>query len=120
MKKTQTERVKLGLVQWAMRACTSEQALMGKARKHVKALADSGVDIILFPEFFNASLMAVWSDDSAAHAIRKLAGKSAYVLDEFREMATRFKVNIITGSMPELTVDTVVNAGYLCRRDGHH
>jgi predicted amidohydrolase len=75
-------------------------------------------DFALFPEFFNAPLMAAYNHLSEAEAIRRLAEYTEPLREIFCEYAIARNVNIITGSMPQLRPEGLFNVGYLCRRDG--
>jgi len=72
----------------------------------------------LFPELFNAPLMADFNHQSEAEAIRSLAEFTEPLRDRFIDYAITYNVNIITGSMPFIKDGMLYNVGYLCRRDG--
>ena len=110
--------VRVGLVQWQMRPYRNVEELMQQAEYFVDALSGYKSDFALFPEFFNAPLMAEFNNLSEAKAIRKLAAYTESIVQEFSKLAISYNINIITGSMPEVIDDTLYNAGYLCRRDG--
>lgn len=110
--------IRLGLVQWQMRAYRDIEELMEQAEFFVDALSGYKSDFALFPEFFNAPLMAEYNALSEAEAIRKLAGFTQALVEKFTHLAIAYNINIITGSMPELVDGRLYNAGYLCRRDG--
>ena len=110
--------VRLGLVQWQMRPYKDLEAIMQQVEFFVDALSAYKADFALFPEFFNAPLMADYNHLSEPEAIRKLAGYTDTLVQEFSKLAVSYNINIITGSMPELIETTLHNVGYLCRRDG--
>jgi len=110
--------VRLGLVQWQMRPYKDITDLMQQAEYFVDTLSAYKSDFALFPEFFNAPLMAEYNKLSEADAIRKLAEYTKPIIQEFSKLSIAYNINIITGSMPELVGDTLYNVGYLCRRDG--
>ncbi len=115
----QKTTIRLGLVQWQMRHFPSFDSFVEQAEYFIDAVSDYQSDFVLFPEFFNAPLMAPFNGFSAAEAIRKLAEFTEPLRDKFSELAMGYNVNIITGSMPELQADgKLLNVGYLCRRDG--
>jgi predicted amidohydrolase/GNAT superfamily N-acetyltransferase len=113
-----TGEVRLGLVQWQMRPYRSTDELFNQIEYFVDAVAGYKCDFVLFPEFFNAPLMAPFNDQPAHVAVRELADFTARIRDYFQELAVSYNINIITGSMPELEGDKLLNVGYLCRRDG--
>jgi predicted amidohydrolase len=73
---------------------------------------------MLFPELFNAPLMAEFNHLSEPEAIRELSAFTIPLRDKFLEYAVSYNVNIITGSMPLMENGQLLNVGYLCRRDG--
>lgn len=110
--------VRLGLIQWQMRAYKSFEDVMEQAEYFVDTLSSYRSDFALFPEYFNAPLMADYNHLHEAEALRELANYTPLVKERFSELATRYNINIITGSMPEVVDDHLFNMGYLCRRDG--
>lgn len=110
--------VRLGLVQWQMRPYKTLEDLMLQAEFFIDAVSGYRCDFALFPEFFNAPLMAENNHLSEPEAIRDLAKHTNNITAKFSELAISYNINIITGSMPELVDDTLYNVGYLCRRDG--
>ena len=91
---------------------------MQQAEYFIDAVSGYRADFALFPEFFNAPLMAENNHLSEAEAIRELAEHTAQIVARFSELAIAYNINIITGSMPEIVENHLYNAGYLCKRDG--
>jgi predicted amidohydrolase/GNAT superfamily N-acetyltransferase len=116
--KTIKKMVRLGLVQWQMRPYKDIVELMQQVEYFVDTLSNYKSDFALFPEFFNAPLMAEYNDLSGAEAIRKLAEYTGPLVKEFSKLSVSYNINIITGSMPELVNDILYNVGYLCKRNG--
>lgn len=113
------EVVRIGIVQWQMRLFRSFDALVEQVEYFVDAVSDYKSDFILFPEFFNAPLMADFNHLGEAKAIRELADFTDRLRDRFVEFAMAYNVNIIAGSMPYLdNGGRLLNISYLCRRDG--
>ena len=110
--------VRLGLIQWQMRPYKGLDELMQHAEYFVNAVSNYRSDFALFPEFFNAPLMAKNNHLSEPEAIRELAKHTQFITDKFSEFAVTYNINIITGSMPEMKGERLYNVGYLCRRDG--
>ena len=110
--------VRLGLIQWQMRPYKDLDDLMQQAEYFVDAVSDYRSDFALFPEFFNAPLMAENNHLSESDAIRELATHTEEIVNRFSRLAVSYNINIITGSMPEMKKDRLFNVGYLCRRDG--
>ncbi|MDF3026708.1 MAG: Nitrilase/cyanide hydratase and apolipoprotein N-acyltransferase [Fluviicola sp.] len=110
--------VRLGLIQWQMRPYSNLDDLMQQAEYFIDAVSGYRSDFALFPEFFNAPLMAEDNHLSEPQAIRELAKYTHEVVQQFSKLAISYNINIITGSMPEIQNDRLYNVGYLCHRDG--
>ncbi|RME40546.1 MAG: GNAT family N-acetyltransferase [Deltaproteobacteria bacterium] len=110
--------VRLGLVQWQMRPYADVDVLMQQVEYFVDAVSGYRCDFALFPEYFNAPLMARFNHLSEPQAIRELAQYTDEIVQRFSNLAISYNINIITGSLPELRGDKLFNVGYLCRRDG--
>ncbi|MDO7173941.1 carbon-nitrogen hydrolase family protein [Mariniflexile sp. AS56] len=110
--------VRLGLIQWQMRLYKDMEELMQQAEFFIDSVSAYRSDFALFPEFFNAPLMADHNHMSESQAIRELAKHTPTIVQKFSEFAISYNINIITGSMPELRGDLLYNVGYLCKRDG--
>lgn len=110
--------VRLGLIQWQMRPYDSVDELMQQAEYFVDAVSGYRSDFALFPEFFNAPLMAENNLLPEAQAIRELASYTESIVQKFSELSITYNINIITGSMPEIKNNKLYNVGYLCKRDG--
>ncbi len=115
---TNKKTIRLGLVQWQMRPYSSFEELMQQAEYFVDAVSGYRSDFALFPEFFNAPLMAENNHLSEPAAIRKLAEYTEKIVEKFSEFSISYNINIITGSMPEVVDNRLYNVGYLCKRDG--
>jgi len=119
-KKAETKKtvVRLGLIQWQMRPYKTLEELMQQAEYFVDAVSGYRSDFALFPEFFNAPLMATYNHLGEAEAIRGLAQHTQNIVDQFSQLSISYNINIITGSMPEIRDGKLYNVGYLCKRDG--
>src|SRR5690606_35056897 len=115
---TKKKIVRLGLIQWQMRLYKDLEELMQQAEYFIDAVSGYRSAFALFPEFFNAPLMAENNHLSESEAIRELAKHTESIVQKFSEFAITYNINIITGSMPEVKNDLLYNAGYLCKRDG--
>ena len=112
--------VRIGLVQWQMRPYASVDDLFEQVEFFVDSVSDYKSDFILFPEYFNAPLMARFNDLGEAQSIRMMAQYTDEIRDRFRELAISYNINIITGSMPLQRDGNLYNVGFLCRRDGSY
>jgi len=110
--------VRLGLVQWQMRQFVNIESLYEQMEFFVDAVSDYQSNFALFPELFNAPLMAAYNHLSEADAMRKLAQYTEPLHQKFMEFAVSYNINIITGSMPLIEDNKLYNVGFLCRRDG--
>mgnify|MGYP003635782862 FL=1 len=119
-KKAATKKtvVRLGLIQWQMRLYKDLEELMQQAEYFIDAVSAYRSDFALFPEFFNAPLMADNNHLPESQAIRELAKFTPVIVQKFSELAITYNINIITGSMPELKDGLLYNVGYICKRDG--
>jgi predicted amidohydrolase/ribosomal protein S18 acetylase RimI-like enzyme len=110
--------VRVGVVQWQMRPLSN----VGDLNKHIEFFVDtvSGykADFILFPEFFNAPLMAEFRKATASDAVRGLADYTEEIKENMIKLALAYNINIIAGSMPLYEDKKLYNVSYLCRRDG--
>jgi len=110
--------VRLGLIQWQMRPYDSLDKLMRQVEYFVDSVSAYRSDFALFPEFFNAPLMAKYNHLKEPDAIRELAKYTTEIVERMQQLSISYNINIITGSMPELVKGKLFNVGYLCRRDG--
>jgi predicted amidohydrolase len=110
--------VRLGLIQWQMRPYQDIETLLQQAEYFIDAVAGYRSDFALFPEFFNAPLMAKDNHLSESEAIRELAKHTKEIVQKFSNFSISYNINIVAGSMPEIRDDKLYNVGYLCKRDG--
>ena len=115
---TKKKVIRLGLIQWQMRPYKTLDELLQQVEYFVDAVSGYRSDFALFPEFFNAPLMAENNHLSEPDAIRELATFTARIVQRFSELAISYNINIISGSMPEIVDNLLYNVGYLCKRDG--
>ena len=93
--------------------------LMQQAEFFIDAVSGYRSDFALFPEFFNAPLMAENNHLSEPDAIRELAKYTDSIIEKLSEFSISYNINIISGSMPEVRDGILYNVGYLCKRDGN-
>ncbi|MBK6285891.1 MAG: GNAT family N-acetyltransferase [Draconibacterium sp.] len=110
--------VRLGLIQWQMRPYKNMDELLQQAEFFIDAVSGYRSDFALFPEFFDAPLMADDNHLTEPEAIRNLALHTPAIIQRFSELAISYNINIISGSLPEIKDNRLFNVGYLCRRDG--
>ena len=112
------KNVRIGLVQWKMRLYNSIDELFQQAEYFIDSISNYKADFAVFPEYFNGPLMGEFDDMSEADAMRAVAQYTSIIAEKFSEMAVRYNVNIIAGSMPVYEDNILKNAGYLCHRNG--
>jgi predicted amidohydrolase/GNAT superfamily N-acetyltransferase len=110
--------VRLGLIQWQMRLYKNIDELFTQVEYFVDAVAGYNGDFVLFPEYFNAPLMADYNHLGHADAIRKLAEYTEEIRERFLNLAITYNINIVTGSFPLVRDEKLYNTGFLCRRNG--
>ncbi len=115
---TQKKEIRLGLIQWQMRPYKHFEELMQQTEFFIDSVSGYRSDFALFPEFFNAPLMAENNHLTESEAIRELAKYTEPIVERFSEFSIAYNINIVSGSMPEIKEGNLYNAGYLCRRDG--
>ncbi len=69
-----------------MRPYASVDDLFEQVEFFVDSVSDYKSDFILFPEYFNAPLMARFNDLGEAQSIRKMAQYTEEIRDRFREL----------------------------------
>ncbi|REK51205.1 MAG: GNAT family N-acetyltransferase [Bacteroidetes bacterium] len=110
--------VRMALVQWQMRTLKDFAALCEQMEFFIDAASGYECDFIVFPEYFHAPLMADYNHLPEPDAIRKLADYTPMLREKFSEFAISYNANIITGSMPIIRDGSLINIGFLCRRNG--
>lgn len=110
--------VRVGAVQWQMRAISSYEELVAQVEFFVDTVSDYQSDFIVFPEFFNAPLMGLSNMYQQKDAVLFLAGYTEKLRDHMSKLAIEYNANIITGSMPLNENGHLYNVSYLCHRSG--
>ena len=115
---TPVSYVRLGLVQWQMRPYKNLNELFEQVQFFVDAVSGYKSDFALFPELFYGPLLAGFNHLNQADAMRELAQYTPEIKDRFSQLAIRYNVNIITGSLPDIENGSLHNIGFLCHRNG--
>lgn len=110
--------VRIGLVQYQMRAIASWEEFDRQARFFVDVAADYQADFLLFPELFTVQLLSLVKPDRPGLAARALAGFTPRYLELFASLAVKHHVNIIGGSQFTEENGELYNVAYLFHRDG--
>jgi predicted amidohydrolase len=109
---------RLSVAQWQMRILPSFDDLLQQVEFFVDTVSGYNADILLFPELFNAPLLAQYQQEDPPMAVRSLAELTDRIREELLEMAVTYNINIVSGSLPEFKDGKLFNVSFLCRRDG--
>ncbi len=110
--------VRVSAVQWQMRPFAGLDDLLQQIEFFVDTVSGYNVDLLLFPEMFNAPLLAHYDQQNPSLAMRSLAGLTDALRDAVLQMAMKYNTNIVTGSLPVYQDEKLRNVSFLCRRDG--
>ncbi len=110
--------VRLGTAQWQMRQVQSLEELLQQVEFFVDTVSGYHADLILFPELFNAPLLARYNQEDPPQAMRHLAEYTDRLKNEMLQMAVSYNINIVSGSLPISIDQKLYNVSFLCRRDG--
>ncbi|TCK80977.1 carbon-nitrogen hydrolase family protein [Albibacterium bauzanense] len=114
------QTIRLGLVQWQMRAFNDIEAFYDQVEFFVDAVSGYNADFAVFPEFFNTPLMGPFNHLPEREAMQKLAELTDGIRERIQQLAVSYNVNIISGSMPLTDNDKLYNVSYLCHRNGSY
>ena len=98
--------VRLGLIQWQMRPYTNMDEMFTQVEFFIDSISAYKSDFALLPELFNGPLLAEFNEMTEAEAMRALAQYTPEFKKRFRELAIKYNVNIITGSVPSVEGDS--------------
>ena len=110
--------VRLGLVQWQMRPFLNMDEMFVQVEYFIDSISSYKSDFALLPELFNGPLLAEFNHMGEAESMRALAQYTPDFKMRFRELAIKYNVNIITGSVPSLEGNVLKNVGFVCHRNG--
>jgi predicted amidohydrolase len=91
--------VRLGLIQWQMRPYNGLDDLMQQVEYFVDSVSAYRSDFAVFPEFFNAPLMAKYNHMHEPQAIRELAKYTKEIVKKLQQLSISYNINIISGSL---------------------
>jgi predicted amidohydrolase/GNAT superfamily N-acetyltransferase len=110
--------VRLGVVQYQMRAISSFDEFERQCTYFVDTASDYKSDFLVFPELLTTQLLTLIDAKRPAQAARRLAEYTPRYLECFTDLAVRYHVNIVGGSNFVVEDDTLYNVSFLFRRDG--
>ena len=114
------ERVRVATVQVQMRAVKNFEEFMSNVEYFVDVCSDRRADFVVFPELFTLQLLAFEKRKlSPAESIEALTRYTPRFVEEMRDLAISYNINIIGGSHPTRTDDgDIQNVAYVFLRDG--
>lgn len=108
------ERLRLGLVQWDMRRVAGFAEWWGRVAHFVSvAVADYGVRVVLFPEYFTVPLLSAEAPRPAREAIARLAARTPEVNAALAGLARERGVWLVAGSQPAAEPGGLRNACFV-------
>ena len=112
------EPVRVASAQYEMRAVTSFEDFARQVEFFVDVASDAKSDFLCFPELFALQLLSITPSDRPGAAARALAEHTPRIVELLHDLAIRYHVNIIGGSLFALRDERLLNVSYLFRRDG--
>ncbi len=112
--------VRMAAVQFMQRRVQSFDEFAQDVRYFVDVVADYRSDFVVFPELFTLQLLSLEPRRlNPMEAIERLTQYTGRFKELMRDMAVRFNVNIVGGSIPTMTPEgDVQNICYVFLRDG--
>jgi predicted amidohydrolase/ribosomal protein S18 acetylase RimI-like enzyme len=110
--------VRVGVVQYQMRAIQSFQEFEKQCEFFVDVGGDYKTDFLVFPELFTTQLLSLVHAGRPGLAARALADFTPQYLSLFCKLAVKYNVNIIGGTQFTIEHDKLYNIAYLFLRDG--
>jgi len=109
---------RIAAVQWQMRQFETTEDILQQIEFFVDTVSGYKADLLLFPEMFNAPLLANYDQQNPSLSMRLLAELTDELRDAMLQMAMKYNINIVTGSLPRYENEKLFNVAFLCRRDG--
>lgn len=110
--------VRLGTVQYMMRAVSSWEEFEKQVTYFVDVAGDYRCDFVTFPELITTQLLSLVHAKRPGQAARALAEFNERYLELMQRLALRYHVNIVGGSNFALEDEKLFNIAYLFQRDG--
>lgn len=119
MGERQVDKVRLSSVQYLQRRVKSFEEFTQHVEYFVDVVADYYSDFVLFPELFTLQLLSIENEPlKPDEAIMKLTTYREPFIEMMRDLAVRYNINIIGGSLPTKVGEEVFNICYIFLRDG--
>lgn len=116
MNNTAPQNSRITAVQWQMRPDADITAFLARIEAFVKNGASHHCDAILFPELFSLTLLK--NIINPIKALQELATHSEAIVTACSAFAKKYRINIITGSLPVNEDGKLYNVATFCHRDG--
>ncbi len=110
--------VRLAAVQYQMRSIKDFDEFKNQVDYFVDTASDYHCDFVVFPELFTLQILSYEKARNPSEAARLMADYTPEFLEMFTEMAVRYHINIIGGSMFVVENGKLYNSSFLFRRDG--
>lgn len=113
------DQLSIGIVQWETRLFDDWEQFFRYTESQVRAL--SSCQVILFPEYFNVSLVQLQAEANKdeRRGLEWLGKHAERVATHFSQLAQHYRVDILAGSIPEWTnSQQLFNTAYYCHSDG--
>lgn len=114
------EQVRVASVQYLMRHVDSFDEFSRQCEFFADTAGDYKADFVVFPELFTLQLLTLVTGRRPGRAARELAEFAPRYFELFRDLALRFNVNIVAGSLFVVEDDVLYNSAFLFRRDGSY
>lgn len=112
------ELVRIAVVQYQMRTIRDFSEFAQQSEFFIDTASEYKSDFVLFPELHTTQLLSFLPKVRPGQAARRLAEFTPEYLDFYTEMAVKYDVNIIGGSLFVIEDECLYNVSYLFRRDG--
>ncbi len=114
------DTVRIASIQYMQKAISSFSEFEKICSYYTRVAGEYKADFILFPELFTLQLLSMEAETLPANkAINKLTEYTPKLLDMFKQLATKYNINIIAGSHPTKVSEGVIhNIAYVFLRDG--
>lgn len=113
-----TAPVRLAVVQYQLREIDDFDDFVKQCEFFVDVAGDYRADFVVFPELVTTQLLSYLPNERPGLAARRLAEETPAYLELFTRLALKYNVNIVGGTQFELVEGSLLNVGYLFRRDG--
>ena len=114
--------VRVATLQYLMRRLRHYDEFEEQVASLVRTAADDyECDLVVFPEYFTAQLLTLEpSDQEIADQVRKLAEHAPRFLTFIGQLARKYKIHIVAGTIPEVEEGRVYNHSYLFNPQGKY